>query len=278
MSAVRRTLARPASFAGVGLHSGVEARLRVEPAPAGQGLVFVRADLPGAPRVPVAVEAVVDTRLATTLGRNGVRVGTVEHLLAALLGAGVDDATLVLHGPEVPALDGSAAGFARAFAEAGLLARDAPRPPLRLPAPIELREGARRARLLPADRLEIDVRIDFPAPVGAQRCAFALEPGAFSRELAWARTFGFLRDVEALRRMGLAKGGSLDNAVVFTEDGPLNEGGLRAPDEPARHKALDLLGDLALLGRPLLARVEVERPGHGFTAALARAVLAARAG
>jgi len=271
----RQSLCRAVSSAGIGLHSGKPARLTLRPAPPGCGIVFRRL-LPGPPvEIPARVEHLVSTRAATVLGRQGARVGTVEHLLAALVGLGVDDLRIDVEGEELPALDGSAAGFVALLHRAGLRRQGHAVEPLRPRHALELQLGTARGRVLPAERLGIAYAIDFPHPaLGRQR--YELEPvtpAAFEREVATARTFGFLADAEALGAAGLARGASLENSVVFGDEAALGPAGLRWPDEPVRHKLLDLLGDLALLGRPLAARVEIERGGHALHAALVRALL-----
>ena len=266
----RQSPARAVSARGVGLHSGKPSRVTLGPAEPGAGIVFVC----GATEIPARAEHVVSTRFATVLARDGVRVSTVEHLLAALSGLGVDDARVEVDGDELPALDGGAAGFVALLRRAGLRAGPGEVRPLRLERAIELSQGPARARVLPAEQLAIAYAIDFAHPaVGRQRLALdALSPERFERDIAPARSFGFLRDADALRAAGLAAGASLENTLVFDDEKPLNPQGPRWPDEPVRHKVLDLLGDLALLGRPLAARVEVDRGGHTLHLALVKAL------
>ena len=268
------TLARSAASQGVGLHSGRPASVTLQPAPAGHGVRFVRRDLPSAPQLPATLAHVGATHLATCLGRDEHAVGTVEHLLAALYAAGIDNVLIQSDGPELPILDGSARPWCQLIEQAGRLEQAVPASLTRVVRPVEVRSGERRVRLSPASELIIDARVTFDHPrIGTQRLAFRLAD--FRDELSWARTFGFLDQVEALRKAGYARGGSLDNAVVFTpEGGVLNPEGLRAPDEPLRHKLLDIVGDLALLGTRLHARVEADRPGHGMTLAVLRALQA----
>ncbi|HWP34747.1 MAG TPA: UDP-3-O-acyl-N-acetylglucosamine deacetylase [Thermodesulfobacteriota bacterium] len=269
------TLARPVTCRGVGLHSGQPVRLALLPAGPGTGIVFVRTDLPGRPALPARVSSVIGTTLATTLGRDGVRVGTVEHLLAALYGLGIDNCVVEVSGPEVPIMDGSAAPFVALLESAGCARLDAPRLALVVDRPVELARGEQRIRVEPAGRLELvyEIAYDHPA-VPPQRLAMPLDPARFAAELAPARTFGFLAEVEALKRRGLARGGSLENAVVVGADRVLNPGGLRFADEFVRHKALDLVGDLALLTVPLVGRVTVSRGGHRLHTDLVAALLA----
>lgn len=270
----QRTLARPVTCRGVGVHSGRPARLTLLPAEPGTGVVFVRADLPGRPAIPARASHVVETTLATTLGLGDVRVSTVEHLLAALLALGFDNAIVEVNGPEVPIMDGSAAPFVKLLTAAGRLALAAPRAALVVDRAVEVRDSGRAIAVEPASRLEISYEIGFDHPaVPLQTLSLAVDPERFAADLAPARTFGFLAEVEALKARGLARGGSLENAVVIGADRVLNPEGLRFPDEFVRHKALDLVGDLALLGMPLRGRVAVARGGHRLHTLLVKALL-----
>jgi UDP-3-O-[3-hydroxymyristoyl] N-acetylglucosamine deacetylase len=271
------TLAAPAEAEGRGLHTGKAVAVRILPAPAGHGRVFWRADLAAPVPVPARVAWVVDCTRATTLGREGQRVGTVEHLLAALAAARIDNARIEVDGPEIPALDGSAAGWVEALDAAGRKEQDARCRPVVVEAPVEVAAGSRRARLVPAPRTAWEVWVDFDHPLLAdRRHAGVLTPAGFRRDLAWARSFAFRSEVDALRAAGLGLGGDLGNVVVLDGAGALNPGGLRHPDEPLRHKVLDLLGDLALLDAPLRGRAEVHLPGHAIHVALLGALLAGR--
>ena len=273
---VQRTIARPVVARGPALHHGRPVEVWLRPAPPGHGRVFVRADLPGAPALPAWAPLAADGRLATRLGAGPAGVLTVEHLLAAAVGEGVDNLRVDVHGPELPLLDGAADQWARLLEQAGPVEQAQPREPLVLDRVVRVEDGPRWAQAEPCPRLELRVSIDFPQPaVGAQAVQLALGPGVFRRELAWARTFGFLDELAQLRAARLGLGGDLDSVVVFGPAGPLEP--LRAPDEPVRHKALDLLGDLALLGRPLCARVRAHRPGHALTRALVLALIDAAA-
>ncbi len=269
----QKTLRRPVSLAGEGLHSGRKTRVCLRPADPDTGYVFVH---PAHDSVIAAGhESVVHTMLATTLGNDAWRVATVEHLLAALRGMGLDNVEIEVDGDELPALDGSARAWVELVQESGVVAQDARRKQLVILQPVEVGDGARWARLSPAGRLVVWARIDFDhKDVGQQELELLLENGQFIHELCWARTFGFLADVESMRAMGLGLGGGLHNAVVFDDDGPLNPDGLRAHDELVRHKLLDMVGDLALLGHPVVGRLEAVRPGHSLTVALVRALLA----
>jgi len=256
------TLAQPVSFTGIGLHSGRPVEVEIHPAGANHGLRFVRVDLPGKPTIQAHYSKVVETTRATTLGEGGVTLATVEHLLAALQGLGVNNARIQVAGPELPIMDGSAAPFASLLAAAGLRALPWPRAHLLVRRPVELRQGDQWMRVIPGEP-RITYTIDFPHPlIRRQRYAVPLRAESFRAEIAPARTFGFLKEVQYLQTHGLALGGSLDNAVVLGDAGVLNPEGLRFPDECVRHKILDALGDLALLGLPLLGRLEVSRGSH----------------
>ena len=237
--------------------------------------MFQRTDL-ACPPIRASVEAVVDTRLGTVVGdASGVRVSTVEHLMAVLCGLGVDNALIRLDGPEIPIMDGSAEPFVAIVDRAGRRAQGVMRPFLKLLRTVEVSNGDKTASLAPCDGFEMAVEICFPSQaIGRQTLELSLHEGSFRSELADARTFGFLHEVEALRAAGLARGGSLDNAVVIDGDTIVNPEGLRRPDEFVRHKMLDAFGDLALLGRPLLCRYEARFPGHELNNALGRALLA----
>jgi UDP-3-O-[3-hydroxymyristoyl] N-acetylglucosamine deacetylase len=260
----QQTLAQPLTFSGIGLHQGRPVNVTIHPAAANYGLRFVRADLTGQPEIMAHYSKVVDTTRATTLGEGRATLSTVEHLLAALGGAGVDNARIAVTGPEVPIMDGSAAPFALLLAETGLRRLPWPRPYLRVQRPVELREGDQWMRVVPGEP-RITYSIDFNHPlIRQQRFTVPLLTEAFAREIAPARTFGFLKEVQYLQTRGLALGGSLDNAVVLDDFRVLNPGGFRFSDECVRHKILDAMGDLALLGMPLVGRLEVSRGSHDF--------------
>ncbi len=274
---MQNTLKSPVTITGVGLHSGLPVQVTVQPAPAGHGIVFRRSDPVGGARdVPAIWSAVVPSRLCTMIANDsGTVVSTIEHLMAALAGTGIHNALILIDGPEVPILDGSAAPFVAAFLAAGIRRQAAPLAAIRVLKPVEVREGAAWARLEPAPMLEIDFRIDFAeAAIGRQERRLKMANGAFVRELCDSRTFCRQSDVEAMRARGQALGGTLENAVVFDGDRVLSPGGLRHVDEPVRHKMLDALGDLALAGAPLLARYTGERAGHALTNRLLRALFA----
>ena len=271
----QRTVRRTVEIEGVGLHSGSDARVRILPAPADHGLVFSRRDLGGA-TVEATPEAIGDSSLATTLSCDGVSVGTVEHLLAALRGLGIDNARIEVDGPEIPILDGSSAPFVTALRAAGGSAvQRAARRTLAVRRPISIRDGERAILALPARDFRISYAIDFPHPaIGYQAVALSVDEEVFAASIAPARTFCLLRDVQAMRASGRARGGSLDNAVVVGDEGIVG-GALRFRDEFVRHKVLDLIGDLALLGQPLHGRIHARKAGHALHIEFARALHAA---
>ncbi len=273
----RTTLSAPAVCAGIGLHTGARVRMVMKPAPVGSGIVFERSDLDVADaRVPARREFVRSTDLGTTLvNDSGASAATVEHLMAAFAGLGVDDVIVELDGPEVPAMDGSSAPFVDLMLQVGLKQSPAPRRAIQVLKTVEVEDGARTASFLPSVKPAIDVTIDFEDPtIGRQHFAFEVNRDAFSDLVAPARTFGFRRDLNMLLKNGLARGGSLDNAVVIDEGKVANPEGLRFADEFVRHKALDALGDLFLAGAPILGLYRATRPGHGLNAKAVEALLA----
>jgi len=262
----QRTIAEKVTCTGIGLHTGAPVELALHPARAYSGVVFERTDTTHPTEIPARPDCVTSTQHATTVGRGGATIGTVEHLLAACYGLGVDNLRVEVRGPEIPVMDGSADPFVYLLRQAGLFEQSAPRRVLRVREPVEVRDGVRRIRVEPSRRLQVSYAVDFAHPtIGRQQMAgLALVNGTFESELSRARTFGFLHEVEALWRAGLARGGSLENTVVLDDAGVMNPEGLRWSDEFVRHKALDLLGDLALLGMPLVGHVHVERGGHAL--------------
>jgi len=266
---VQSTLRAPITFEGVGLHTGADVRVEVRPAAVGSGIVFVLDD---DIRVPAVAENVVDTSRATVIGGKGKSVSTVEHLLSALFGMGVSNAEITVWGPEIPVTDGSGKMFADAIARVGLEGQDAARAMMRLERAFEMRTGDRAVIVLPADAFRVRFLADFPAPVGTQYFDSEITPAVYFEEICAARTFGYLHEVEALLARGLARGGSLDNAVVFDERGPMQP--LRWPNEVVRHKVLDLLGDFALLGAWPCCEIVAIKSGHDLHVAVARALRA----
>ncbi|TCP62402.1 UDP-3-O-[3-hydroxymyristoyl] N-acetylglucosamine deacetylase [Rhodovulum bhavnagarense] len=273
---MQTTLKSTARFTGQGLHSGRPVRMSVHPAAAEYGIWFRRTDLDGVQAlIPARWDVVVQTPLCTLLENGPASVATVEHVMAALAGCGIHNALIEIDGPEVPILDGSAAPFVKAFLSRGLRPQNAPLRALRILKPVEVSQGAARARLSPSDAFEIDFHIDFPdAAIGRQHKRMNMANGAFVRELSDSRTFCRSADVEAMRAKGLALGGTLENAVVVEGAQVLSPGGLRHDDEPVRHKMLDALGDLALAGAPILGRYEGHRAGHALTNRLLRTLFA----
>lgn len=268
------TLRRAVSTSGHGLHTGEPSRITLNPAPAYAGYVFRRTDLNGF-EIPAAPQFVARVSYATTLMRQGVMIATVEHLLAALSGSHIDNCIIDVDSLEVPILDGSAEPFIEMIEHAGVATLEAPRQFLRVLKRVEVTEGNRRMSIAPASVFSVRCLIEFPHPmIGSQRYEIEIADGHFAQQLASARTFGFLDEIESLRNMGLARGGSLDNAIVLTpEGGILNREGLRCADEFVRHKIIDIIGDLALLGMPVLGHVDAERSGHGVHTALVGRVL-----
>jgi len=273
----QQTIARTASLSGVGVHSGKPATLTVRPANEGAGVLFKRADVTDCDAIiPALATKVTTTQLGTNMSNEaGVSVATVEHFLAACSGLGIDNIIAELDGPELPILDGSSRPFVEMLNAAGVKEQDAPRRVLKILKPVEVRHGVKLARLSPGEGFEMRVTIDFPTKaIGRQQIRFTMTPGAFARDVAWARTFGFLHQAEKLHAMGKGLGASMDNTVVIEGDAILNPGGLQADDEFVRHKLLDVIGDLFLAGGQIEGLYEGEQPGHALNNQLLRAVFA----
>jgi UDP-3-O-[3-hydroxymyristoyl] N-acetylglucosamine deacetylase len=271
----QRTIAAETSVSGIGLHSGAPVTLNLRPAPENHGVTFRRLDLPGAREIPARSHHVTDTSLATTLGRDGVRVGTVEHLCSALCGLGIDNLKVELDGPEVPILDGSAAPFVYLLRTAGIQEQKKQKHFLVIRRAVSVHDGDKVATLSPSTQFTISSTIDFKHPlISDQSYRLNFSAGAFHREIARARTFGFLRDVEALKKAGLARGGSLENAIVVDDFSILNPDGLRFPDEFVRHKILDAMGDVFLFGMPIIGHLRIHKSGHALNHNLVSRVLA----
>jgi UDP-3-O-[3-hydroxymyristoyl] N-acetylglucosamine deacetylase len=273
----QRTLKQTANCEGVGLHSGEPVSLTLHPAPSGSGIIFNRTDVElDLAIIPASWDKVVDTRLCSTIGNeHGVRVATIEHLMAALSGCGVDNVLVEIDGPEVPIMDGSSGPFVKLIEETGLVEQDQARRVIRILKPIEVQNGESRAVLEPADRCSLDVEIDFKGTaVEEQSLNVGFVNGAFCKELASARTFGFLHEVEAMRAAGLARGGSLDNAIVVDGAKIMNKDGLRYEDEFVRHKILDAVGDLYLAGALIVGSFSGARCGHAINNQLLHALFA----
>jgi UDP-3-O-[3-hydroxymyristoyl] N-acetylglucosamine deacetylase len=267
------TVQRPVEASGVGLHSGVPVRIRIVPAPVSTGIVFVRTDLENF-LIPASWRHVARVSYATSLMRQGVLISTTEHLLSVFYSMGVDNAYVEIDNLEVPILDGSGLPFVELLAQAGVRQYRRKRRYFRIRRPVSVEDRGKRISILPAESFRLTCEIDFPHPmVGQQSLELEVTPERYAAAIAPARTFGFEYELDQMRSMGLIRGASLENAVCFTRDGVLNPGGLRAPDECCRHKALDLIGDLALLGRPLLGHVIAERAGHAMHTALVARIM-----
>lgn len=279
----QRTLKTLTRAVGVGLHSGQRVELTLRPAQPDTGIVFRRVDLPQPVDIPISAAAVTDTRLASTIGTGNAKVHTVEHLMSACAGLGIDNLYVDITAEEVPILDGSAASFVFLLQSAGVELQNAPRRFIRVTRPVEVRQGegaaAKWARLTPYHGYKLSFEIEFDHPAvdsTGQRVEFDMGQGNYSRDIARARTFGFTRDVEMMRANGLALGGGLDNAIVMDDYKVLNSEGLRYDDEFVKHKILDAMGDLYLIGKPLLAAYSAFRSGHAMNNLLLRELLAQR--
>jgi UDP-3-O-[3-hydroxymyristoyl] N-acetylglucosamine deacetylase len=277
----QRTLKSLTRAVGVGVHSGQRVELTLRPAPPDTGIVFRRVDLPVPVDIPMSAGAVTDTRMATTVSNGGAKVATVEHLMSACSGLGLDNLYVDITAEEVPILDGSAASFVFLLQSAGIEFQNAPRRFIRVTQPVEVRAGEgdnlRWARLDPFHgyRLSFEIEFDHPAVDSTgQRVEFDMSVNSYSRDIARARTFGFTKDVETMRINGLGLGGGLDNAIVMDDYKVLNAGGLRYDDEFVKHKILDAMGDMYMLGKPLLASYSAFRSGHALNNQLARTLLA----
>ncbi len=269
---LQHTLKSVINIEGIGLHSGEKVNLSLKPAEVDRGIVFIRSDLAGSPEIPAVFENVINTRLATTLGQGKASISTIEHLVAAIQGLGIDNILCEVDGAEIPILDGSAMGFCEAIKSTGIQTQLRPRKILKIKKRVELKIDEKWAVVEPSDQLELHATIEWDHPmIGFQVFRYNEMDNGFL-EVAGARTFGFLKDVEGLRRMGLAQGGSLDNAVVLDEYRILNSEGLRYPDEFVRHKVLDSIGDLRLSGFTIHGRFQLHRSGHDLHYQLLREI------
>jgi UDP-3-O-[3-hydroxymyristoyl] N-acetylglucosamine deacetylase len=261
----QRTLAKAVSFAGVGVHSGKTAHLTIKPAPVNHGIKFVRTDLPGSPFVTGHFNRVVDTSLATVLGEEGCIVSTVEHVMATLSGLAIDNALIEVDTYELPILDGSAGPFTQAIRSAGIATQERPRCYFVVIDPIEISANGKKVGIYPADQYSISCTIEYTHPIiGKQTYSLDVTAERFETEISPARTFGFLHEVEYLKKYGLGQGASLENTVVIDSKDILNEEGLRFADEFVRHKILDCIGDFSLLGIPIIGHVIAHKSGHAF--------------
>jgi UDP-3-O-[3-hydroxymyristoyl] N-acetylglucosamine deacetylase len=273
----QRTLKKQVSATGVGLHNGEKVTITLKPADIDAGIVFRRADLPGEPTIKAQPEAVRDTRMCSALEHNGARVATVEHLMSALAGLGVDNIEVVVTASEIPIMDGSSGPFVYLLQQAGIVEQNAAKKFIQIIKTVEVVEGDKWVRFEPYNGFKMDFTIDFAHPVfehSGKNVKIDFGDNTYIKEISRARTFGFMHEVEYLRANGLARGGSLDNAIVLDEYRILNADGLRYEDEFAKHKVLDAIGDLYMLGHPLLASFVAYKSGHALNNALLRAVLA----
>jgi len=259
----QRTLSSEVECTGIGLHSGKRVKLTIKPAPADHGIRFIRKDLTGHPVINAHFDNVVDTNLSTTIGINGTRIGTVEHVMAAFFGLGIDNARVELDGPEVPIMDGSCAPFVYLLNSTGIKEQKSPKQFMVIKKAFRVNDGDRSVSIFPSKELKISYTIDFRHPLlRNQKYTFRFSGKDFIDEISRARTFGFMKDIQLLRENGLAQGGSLDNAIVIDDFRVINEDGLRYKDEFVRHKILDFIGDLAILGHAVIGHFVVERSGH----------------
>ena len=273
----QRTLKNAIRATGVGLHSGIKVEMHLCPAPVNSGIVFRRMDIPSAVDLKADPYLVTDTRLCSVLESGNAKVATVEHLMSALAGMGIDNIYVDLNGPEVPIMDGSSAPFVFLLQSAGIEEQKALKKYVRIIRPVEAHDGDKWVRFMPHHGFRIEFTIDFDHPVfnkGAQKVVVDFDHTAYTKEVARARTFGFMHEVEALRNHGLALGGSLDNAIVMDEFRVLNSDGLRYENEFAKHKVLDAIGDLYLLGHPIIGAFEAYKSGHALNNKLLRELLA----
>jgi UDP-3-O-[3-hydroxymyristoyl] N-acetylglucosamine deacetylase len=259
----QRTLMNEVGCTGIGLHTGEKVKIHLRPAPANSGIKFVRTDLKGHPEVEVRFDNVFDTTLATTIGTNGCKVSTIEHLMAAFFGLGIDNAVVELDGPEVPIMDGSAAPFVFLIKSGGVREQKSPKQFIIIKKPFKVDDGNRSVCIYPSKELKITYMIDFQHPLlRNQQYELTFSGRDFIREISTARTFGFMKDVETLKKNGFARGGSLDNAVVIDDFRIINEDGLRFDDEFVRHKILDFIGDISIVGSPIIGHFVIKKSGH----------------
>jgi UDP-3-O-[3-hydroxymyristoyl] N-acetylglucosamine deacetylase len=269
----QQTIGEPISFSGIGLHTGKTVNVRIRPAPASSGILFVRSDISKSPYIKACPENVVNTQLATTIGKDGITVSTIEHLMCALYAYGVDNAIVEVDAPEVPILDGSALGFTYLLDQAGIVSQKRLKQYLVFTKPMSYREGDRSIKVTPASHLSVHCSISFSHPViQHQEKTIAFSRDSFEQAIAPARTWGFFKDVNQLKQLGLAQGGSLQNAVVLDDHRVLNPDNLRFQDEFVRHKILDLVGDLAILGVGIVGRITAERSGHDLHCKFAKMI------
>lgn len=271
---LQKTIRSRVKVEGIGIHSGKPCNLYFVPAPPGTGVSFVRSDLPGRPSLKVLAQNVSATAYATVLGGEHFSVSTIEHCLSALSALRIDNLMIELDGPEIPITDGSSRDFLKALLKVGLIEQDQPRRYCLVTQTLHLSDGDKQASVFPYHGLRVTVTIDFPHPsIGKQKIDLDINEQSFAREIASARTFGFLKDAQMLQSRGLALGGSLENAIVLDDKGIMNPEGLRWPDEFVRHKALDALGDLVTLGYPLMGHLVLYKAGHDLLNKFVRQLL-----
>ncbi len=259
----QRTIARNVALSGTGVHSGKKTNITIRPARENHGIKFRRVDLPGTQDIQALFKLVVDTSLATVLGTNGAIVSTIEHLMASFAGLGIDNALVEVDDYEMPIMDGSATEFTRALVAAEVVEQDLPKHFIIIKKPIEVQDQDKWVRVMPEPCFKITCSIDFDHPlIGVQKLTYDRAKNNFEKEVSRARTFGFIKDIELLKKFSLGKGGSLDNAIIIDKDKILNEEGLRYPDEFVRHKLLDSLGDFSLLGMPIQGHIITHKSGH----------------
>jgi UDP-3-O-[3-hydroxymyristoyl] N-acetylglucosamine deacetylase len=275
MDSRQRTVAEEVSCTGIGLHTGKKVKLTVKPAPPNSGIRFERVDISPDCSVKASFDNVIKTNMATTIGFNGYSVSTIEHLMAAFFGMGIDNALVEIDGEEVPIMDGSSAPFVFLLKNTGVAIQNSHKRFLLVKSSVKVEDGNRSVRIYPSDELKITYKIDFDHPlIKDQAYEVSFSQSTFIQEISRARTFGFLKDVQTLRNNGLAKGGSLDNAIVLDEFRVLNEDGLRHKNEFVRHKILDFIGDLAILGHIVIGHFVAERSGHSLNQKLLKKFMA----
>ncbi len=274
---LQQTLARPVQCAGIGVHSGKQTSIVIRPAPENHGIRFRRVDLPGTQDIPALFKTVVDTSLATVIGKEGAIVSTIEHLMAAFSGLSIDNALVEIDGYEMPIMDGSSKEFAQALTTAGVVEQTAPRWYFVMTKPVRFSEQDKFVEIVPGKGFSITCTIDFDHPlIGRQAISFDPYKESFKEKISQARTFGFIQDIEYLKKFSLGRGGSLDTAIVIDKDRVLNQGGLRQPDEFVRHKLLDSLGDFSLLGMPIQGHITTFKSGHALNHAFIQQLLSTR--
>lgn len=273
----QQTLAQPVKCSGIGVHSGKQTSIIIHPAPENHGIRFRRVDLPGTPDIQALFKTVVDTSLATVIGKDGVIVSTIEHLMAAFSGLSIDNALVEIDGYEMPIMDGSSKEFTQALTRVGMKQQAAPRWFFVMTKPVRFSENDKFVEIIPGKGFSISCTIEFDHPlIGRQKISFDPFKESFKDKISQARTFGFIQDLEYLKRFSLGRGGSLDTAVVIDKDRILNEEGLRHPDEFVRHKLLDSLGDFSLLGMPIQGHVTTFKSGHAMNHAFIKHLLLTR--